>query len=293
VVPLTPTPAFTYDLAVQAPRPLTVTIGSGTISVSKGIRVRVANGMPSGPTRGARLVASDGTCPAGTVSGLPDFDRSTPGTQDTVLLPPGKSAAATVPIIVPHFQFLTHNRLAPTRCRIALSVEAAAPGGVDLSSSNDTVPLELSVVDRNDPPQHDVHESAISSAKVRKVNIGRGRTSARKTVSVTVRNADFFDVAGHGVTVTAGDGDCPPGTVSAVDFDSAVPGQQNNTAVNTAATKVGKLSVTVNRDDFYSRSKQSPGRCTALLTVTGPGGDSEPANDTTELVIEVVDRNDY
>jgi hypothetical protein len=55
----------------------------------------------------------------------------------------------------------------------------------------------------------------------------------------------------------------------------------------------GVLALAIDGAGFHSPNVKSPGRCTATLTATGPGGDTESSNDVTKLVIDVFDQADY
>ncbi len=294
VLTSTPTggPSTANDAVVVPPRPLNINIPAGTISVFKTLKVKVTNGNASG-SFGVRLMVTDGTCPSGTVAGLPDFDNRVPGDQDTVDIDAGRSKRAVVKLMFPHYRFDSTSRRSPVRCRLAVQTVAAVQPNVDPRPQNDALELEVNVIDRNDSPQTAVYQSVIESAKPKRITIGRNRASVTKTVPIKVTNGDLFDAAGHAITVTASDGDCPAGTVGTVDFDSKTAGSQNSVGVPTASRRTGKLKITVNAADFTTARRKSPGRCTATLTAAGPGGDIDPSNDVTRLVIDVVDRNDF
>ena len=51
--------------------------------------------------------------------------------------------------------------------------------------------------------------------------------------------------------------------------------------------------MTIGAAAFTAGNAKSPARCTAEITVAGPGGDSDASNDITKLVIDVTDRNDF
>lgn len=62
-------------------------------------------------------------------------------------------------------------------------------------------------------------------------------------------------------------------------------------------TKTASVSVTLslNAAAFHSASAKSPARCTATFTVADHlgGTDADPSNDSTRLVIDVSDGNDF
>jgi hypothetical protein len=286
-----------HDSVVQRLEPMLVNIPLGVSAVTKRVKVKVTNadiGPPAErPGHVIMLMANDGDCPAGTVIGMPDFDRTAPGAQNTVEVAGGKSRAAMVTLNVSSGAFTSFNRRAPKRCTLTFSASAVVAGNSDPAPSNNVAILELSVIDGNDPDGMGVHETTASSIRPMKVRLGKGRASLLRRATVTVGNADVLDVAGHAVTLVAADGDCPPGTVGVPDFDSATAGPQNVVAVPAMRTRTGRLPVTINASAFTTRNIKSPARCTADLVATGPAGDSEGSNNLSRLVIDVYDRNDF
>ena len=294
--PTTP-PTSMYDTVIVPPRPLTVRIPFASTSVAATLKVKVRNAdiIPAAAVPGhiARLIATDGSCPSGTVAGLPDFDRGVPGRQDTAIIAGGRSASALVSLSISSAAFTSVNLHSPTRCALVLTADAVVPGNVDPSPSNNTVVVELNVTNANDPEQTAVHQSQVISAAATRLKIGSGAVSATKLVKVKVGNGDTLDAAGHGITLVAFDGDCPPGTVGAVDFEGSTPGAQSLVAVPATGTRTGVLTVTVQAADVVSPNKKSPARCTAQLRAIGPAGDLDASNDDSNLVIDIVDQNDF
>lgn len=94
------------------------------------------------------------------------------------------------------------------------------------------------------------------------------------------------------MTISASDGDCPPGTVGYVDADRRTVGVQSWLMLRRGRRAKGSLGLIVRAEAFASPSDESPRRCTALITVTG-AGDTEPSNNTTRLVVDVIDRKDF
>ena len=43
---------------------------------------------------------------------------------------------------------------------------------------------------------------------------------------------------------------------------------------------------------MHTPNKLSPQRCVVTVSAAGPGGDSDGSNNTTQVVIDVIDRND-
>lgn len=279
-------------------KPLTVKIGSGDAGATKAIRVKVQNAdiLPAAELPGhvIQLIAGNGNCPAGTVAGLPDFDKDTPGAQDSILVPGGKSAKAVVTLNVSAASFSGFNDVAPTRCTLSFSV--TSPGGSDPAPGNNTAPMELNVFDANDSDQSSVHETFVRSLKPLKITIGDGKPSAVKATRPAPGNADIVplpEAPGDTITVTAVDGDCPVGTAGVADYDRDTPGQQNTVTVEGGKTASGTLPVTATAAGFATANKKSPARCVATVTATGPGGDTAASNNSTRLVIDVYDKNDF
>lgn len=304
---LTDTPTLTPSITATLPphdsvvlplKPLTGKIGDGDANVTKIIKVKVQNAdvLPEAETPGhtIQLVASDGNCPVGTVVGLPDFDKDTAGAQDSVLLLGGKSAKAVVTLNIAASAFTTFNHVAPTRCTLSFSVTSA--GNSDPFPGNNTTPMELNVIDANDTEQSALHESFVKSLKPLKITIGDGKTGKLKTSKPAPGNADVLPTAedpGDLITVTAVDGDCPAGTIGVADYDKDALGQQNTVTVKGGKTASGKLPVTATTAGFATANKKSPARCVATVSVAGPGGDTDASNNSTELVVDVYDKNDF
>jgi hypothetical protein len=282
-----------HDSVVLPVKPLTVKLAAGTTSVSKTIKVKVRNADTEafGLGHEIQLAATSADCPGGTISDVPDFDKTMPGAQDSVFVEAGKTKKALVSLVISSAAFSTFNSKAPKRCTITFTANATEIGNVDPNPNNDSVTLELNVIDENDTPMTAIHESVIATLKPLAVSIKKGLTETVKVVKPVVVNADLAEAA-HAITVTATDGTCPAGTVGVVDYDPNMGGSQNTVTVAGGKSAKGTLAITVASAGFTTTSKKSPGRCTAVLTATGPPGDTDPSNNTTNLVIEVIDNND-
>ncbi len=293
----TRTPISAYDTVIIAPRPVNerIALGAAAAAVTLKLKVRNADILPKAAKPGhvVRLTASDGTCPAGTVVGLPDFDKKTPGAQDTAIIAGGKAKKVVVQLSLASSAFTSFNLDSPARCTILLNADATSAGNVDPSPANNSVAVEVNVSDANDPNQTALHQTYVLSPSSTRFKIKRGDASASKTVTVKVGNADASDSFGHAATLTASDGDCPAGTITSVDFDSSAPGEQSQAAVSGGGTRAGDISVSVQAAAFHSPNKKSPARCTALIQASGPSGDADASNDQTNLVIDVTDQNDF
>ena len=80
------------------------------------------------------------------------------------------------------------------------------------------------------------------------------------------------------------------GTVAGAIDMSAASGFQPSVTVG-AVKKSASVPVTMS-DTVCTPNKLSPLRCIATVTATGPGGDSDATNNTTRLVVDMVDKND-
>ncbi len=288
-----------HDSVVTPPAPLAVTLNAGTTSVVRSVQVLVANGdVACGaetPGHTIQLTALDNDCPAGTV-GTPDFNAIAAGAQSSALVVGGRTATARVPLTISSDAFASFNRVAPKRCIIVFNAEATVPGNTDVSSDNNTAVLEVSVIDRNDPEQTAVHESYVKSVAPLKVSLPDNTVTKAASVQVTAGNADLLPTAetpGHLITVTASDGDCPQGTMGLADLNLLAAGAQTSAVVRGNATVNARVSLTVDAGVFDTENASSPARCTASITATGPGGDTEATNDTTLLTVDVTDNNDF
>jgi hypothetical protein len=285
----TPTPLPTatpilHDVVVGALKPLNLKVAPGNTQVAKNLRVKVTNADAKGSIGYiATLIVANG-CPPGVDVGAPTFS----GQSKSVFLKPGQSRAATVPVVVTSDAFAPLNHIAPSRCRLTF-VATSLIASLDPNPSNNMVTAEINVTDGNDPDQATTDESFIRSLAPLKLKLARGAASAAKTIKTKVGNADILPVAekpGDLIGVVVSEGDCPAGTVS-----TAAP-----ETVTVAGGKKQKSALTVTADAaaFTSAGAKSPARCTAEVTTTGPTDpDADPTNNTTKLVIDVFDRNDF
>src|SRR5262249_27343547 len=131
----------------------------------------------------------------------------------------------------------------------------------------------------------------IVSPKPIKVKLS-GTDPVVKNVKVSIGSADYLPTAeapaAHNISVAATDGSCPALTVGNVTFDSA-----SSVGVTGGKKVAGVLPLTIAPSQFTSRNAMSPARCVAVLDVSGPAGDADSSNDSTRLVIDVNDQNDY
>lgn len=290
-------PATRYDSVVMPLRPVNIAIPAGASSASSRVRVKVVNGdtsLPAGlPGHAIRLVVEEGDCPPGIVTGAPDFVRTLAGVQDTVHVLGGKTAKATMVLTVQADAFGGSGSLDLARCTLRLRADSALSLNADPVPSNNVTILEVNVTGGSQGQSGMPHQTTLASVAPLKVRIQPGKASATRVVGVRLGNADAGDIAGHGVSLAVTDGDCPPGTIAAVDTDRALPGPQNLVLIAAGASKVANVTVRCDAEAFASPGKKAPARCTALLTAGGPSGDTNSANDSARLVIDVFDRNDW
>lgn len=288
----TSTPTFpSHDSVILPRKPLRVKVRS--LPVTKIIKLQVLNADLANEGHYIQLIASDGDCPSGTISGLPDFDRRTAGAQDTIGVGGGRLATAAVTLNVDPANFVGFNGLAPTRCTLSFSV--TSPGNSDPTPANNVIPVELDVFDSSDPIQTALHETFIRNVKPVSITIRHGAALATKSIRPAAGNADLSvdEVPGDLVAVTVLDGDCPPGTLGAIDFNSGMPGAQNTVTIASDDLAFGRLTITAAYTAFTTTRSKSPARCVATLSAVGPGGATNTSNDTTRLVIDVYDNNDH
>ena len=278
-------------------QPLNITIPFGQAVVTKTLRVAVRNAdilpVVERPGHTIQLVANEGTCPHGTIAGLPDFDSRTAGSQDSVLLAGNRTKRASVPLIITRDAFASIGPQAPHRCTLTFTAKTIDPAiNSDPAPANNQMTMELTVTDQNASTPYG-REVFITSIAPLKVTIGRGRFTVLKTVLPNVGSATIPRALNDPIIATTADGTCPAGTVGAVDFDFGKPGAQTAAIVASGSTRSGWLALTINGAAFNTLNSISPARCTALLTVSSPIGDSDDTNNTTRLVIDVTDRSDF
>jgi cysteine-rich repeat protein len=294
-----------HDSVMVPEKPIDVVIPSGQDSVTKIVPMQVRNAdvepEPERPGHVIHLLASDGDCPAGTIAGLPDFERGMDGDQDSILVPGGTPRTALVTVFASRQAFPDLDEKIPHRCTLVFTAVTLVDGNVDPTPENNTVTVELNVraAGKADNPAAAAGASAatqqpgffIRSVNPLKVNLALGRTSKQKVAKVKVRNGLAFGSADQQVQLSTDDGTCPPGTVVINDFGGSAGG---NTLVTLRAggAQAGKLMVTINGDVFTSPNSRSPARCIASVLVTDSSGTEKRTNQRTALVIEVTDRND-
>ncbi|MBI5503179.1 MAG: DUF4215 domain-containing protein [Deltaproteobacteria bacterium] len=287
-----------HDSVVLSLPAIELSIPAGDSPFSSNVVVQVHNADVSpvreSPGHAIRLIASDGDCPTGTVTGQPDFDRGSNGVQDSAVVGGGLPATAIAEVTVSRDAFTPFDHRIPARCTLWFTAAEASGTSVDPTLDNNAVAVALDVTDTLDPSHADQDEFFIESMKPVAIKIPDGQAVVTKQIKPVVRRSRDLPagVADLEVTVTASDGDCPPGTVGFVDFDRRLSGHQSRMMLRRGRRAKGSLGLIVRAEAFDSPSDESPRRCTALVTATG-AGDTDPSNTTTRLVLDVTDRNDF
>ncbi|HVM98046.1 MAG TPA: thrombospondin type 3 repeat-containing protein, partial [Candidatus Acidoferrales bacterium] len=281
------------DAVIYAGKPLNVTIPATKTSVTKKIGITVRNADTVDRTISLSVDASG--CPMG-LAGLPDFVSSTPVADTSILIPAGKTKKAKLPLTINSADFDSFNFKAPARCTLLISAADVIAGGYnDATPSNNVAVVEINVVDKSDAEQTSVHESLVKSANPTKINIPLNQPFATKTLSAKVVNADYKPIAenpGDAIALSASTS-CSGLTLGAPICDAST--SSNSVTVKGGASKTCKLTATANGAQISTANKLAPYRCTVTLTATGPSPQVSPldaSNNTTQLVIDVLDKND-
>jgi cysteine-rich repeat protein len=275
---------------------LSIPVGNAPFRSNVVVQVKNADVRPvrEFPGHSIRLVALDGDCPAGTVSQQPDFDRGVPGVQDTAMVAGGVPATAIAEVTVARGAFSPFDHRIPERCTLWFHAAEASGDSVDPTPDNNSLAVHLDVTDTADPVRRDDDEFYVEAMAPVTVKLAKGQGLLTRQIKPAVRRSRDLpaSVADLEVTVSASDGDCPPGTVGFVDFDRRVAGQQARLMLRRGRRAKGTLGLVIRAEAFDSPGDDSPRRCTALVTATG-AGDTDPSNNTTRLVIDLIDRNDF
>jgi cysteine-rich repeat protein len=257
--------------ALLAPvRPLRVVLPASGAPAQRRVRLRVRH-AGIGAVQAVRLIATDGSCPAGTVTAPPDVDRSQPGSQDVATLAPGGSATAALSLQFAPAAFTLTDREVPQRCAVSVAAVGVA-GAFDVQSSNNAIAIVADVY-AGGAVSAGVPEILLRPPSATAISIPDGSLGGERRVS-----ARLFGTSLAGATLAVDDGNCPPGSV-------VVERPPN-------ASGTARLLLRASRA-FFTTTPKSPARCTALLTASSGGGDTEPSNDTAPLVIDVIDGNDF
>lgn len=284
-----------HDAVVLPLKPLKLKVPVGMPgTATKKVKIKVVNGDLHPGADSIQLAASTGDCPPGVSITTPDFNP--PSLDDSVNLGSGASAKAVATVTVSSDAFTVLSRKALRRCTLLLTASTVETGNLDPRPSNDSVPLEINVVDANDTVQNTSpdHESYVLSVKPLKVAIGAGSASALKKTKVGLGNADILPAADSGDNITLGVdvSACPGVSVATLDADKGTDGNQSSVPVDGGKVKKGLVELSFSAS-ITTPSAVSPYRCIATLTATGPSDpDPDTTNNETQLVIDIIDKND-
>lgn len=290
-----------HDSFLRPEKPIDVALPANQAEFTKVVPLQVRN-ADSGerPGHPILLIAKDDTCPPGTILGAPDFDRGSPGDQDSALVAGGTPATAHVVVRITRDSFPKLDNKVPVRCLLSFSAVTLIEGNQDPTPEDNSIAVELNVTaagrgedDQTRLSPDGLSDYFVASARPLKLKIARGSAASSKTIPFRVGTggAMLTDVE-RTLTVAAFDGDCPLGTVGPVDVDRFTQGAQGSILIGEGAERSGKLTVSVSRSGFTTRGSKTPSRCHAMLVSTSPEGDNGAASHVTRLVIEVIDLND-
>ncbi len=282
------------DAVVLPGRPLNVKIAPRKISVDKTLTITVRNADPADRT--ISLSVDGSNCPMG-VAGIPDFNPKTPTADTSILVPAGETKKAKLPLIINSVDFDSFNFKAPARCTLVLTASAVVAGGSnDPTPDNNIAVIELNVVDSHDLEQTTTHETTIKSANPTTINIESGKGSATKTLNAVIGNADYKPTAeapGDPITLSANT-TCSGLSLGAPICDATT--SSSTVAVKGGKSKTCKITATADGSQISTSNQNSPQRCAVTLTATGPTSPQvsplDGGNNSTELVIDVLDKND-
>ncbi len=129
------------------------------------------------------------------------------------------------------------------------------------------------------------------------VTIANTTAMVTKKVKPKVTNADIIpapEVVTDAIQVSVDLSGCPGITADMLDMDSKTAGLQDTVSLKGGASALGSVQLTVDAGTITTSSKLSPTRCTAVVSAAiagNPGPDN--TNNTTKLVIDVVDKHDF
>lgn len=285
------------DVVTLPLKPLNVTIRPTATAVTKSVSIVVRNADSVDRTISLALDAAD--CPAG-IAGDPDFVPDTPAADASIVVPAGKTRKAKIALTLLPAAFDSFNYKAPTRCTLAIAASAVVAGGSnDPNPANNVALVEINVVDKHDL-EHSTggdHETTVKSMPPTKMNIPLNKPSVSKTLNALVGNADYRPTAEL------------PGDVIEVEATTTCPGLNlgapvcNTTTLEDFVTVKGgktatcKITATAFTGPIDTTNQLSAQRCVVTLSAHGPSDPEMPpldaSNNTTELIIDVLDKNDF
>jgi cysteine-rich repeat protein len=288
-----------HDSVVLPLPPLALTLTAGHDTVTRVVTLWVKNAdilpAPERPGHLIQVIASDGTCPTGTIVGLPDLVSGTAGDQDTALVRGGLGKPARVHLQVTRAGFPNATRKIPQRCTLTFTARTLLDGVFDPTAANNTVEVELNVTAVGPTPQTALPAFVLKSVRPVSLSIVRGSAQVAHSVPLMLSAAErlsAIDDPGRTITLSASDGTCPPGTVGPVQFTVQGRAVQNAVPLKGGRTVSGSLGLTVSSAAITTASGAAPARCTVVVTATAAGTDTG-THHTTTLTLEVSDHNDF
>ncbi|MCX8073204.1 MAG: PKD domain-containing protein [Candidatus Binatia bacterium] len=136
-----------HDTAINPISPIKVVIPRGKTETYRTLRVRVRNAdalsgdEPYGHL--VQVIASDGTCPTGTIIESPDFEPNLAGPQARALIPTGRTRTARLRLRL--------QRSTVPGCELQLEATTVFPGNIDPTTGDNQARVGLRVIDRNAP----------------------------------------------------------------------------------------------------------------------------------------------
>ncbi|MBI3387366.1 MAG: DUF4215 domain-containing protein, partial [Deltaproteobacteria bacterium] len=288
-----------HDSVLLPLPPLTLALTAGHDTVTRVVTLQVKNAdilpAPERPGHLIQVIANDGTCPTGTIVGLPDLVSGIPGDQDTALVRGGFGTPARVHLHVTRAGFPNATRKIPQRCTLTFTARTLLDGVFDPTAANNTVEVELNVTATGPAPQTALPAFVLKSVRPVSLSIDRGNSQVVHNVPLMLSAADRLSAIadpGRTITLSASDGTCPPGTVGPVQFMVQGRDVQNAVPLKGGRTVSGTLGLTMSSAAVTTASGAAPTRCTVVVTATAAGTDTG-AHHATTLTLEVSDHNDF
>ncbi|MBI3783900.1 MAG: hypothetical protein HY270_10910 [Deltaproteobacteria bacterium] len=289
-----PSPAV-HDAVMLPHPPLTIHVAPGALApVTKKLAVAVRNADSDATSVATIVLSQSNDCPSGVVVSDPDFDASSPDTQNAAAISGGQTKSAIVRISVDH-GIRTLNHKTPERCTILLSAGFQNPTS-DPNPSNNQAVVELNLYDKLDSEVATTDETIVRSLLPVTLKVPFGKSSAIKTLKVLATNGDIKPVPaspGHDVAVSLNDNGCGLLTFGNIDLDSSQPGAQTDVVVAGGLSATGRVAATAS-SALLTPNRRSPLRCLVTFTASGPiHPDDEPSNNSSTMMIDLLDANDY
>ncbi len=180
------------------------------------------------------------------------------------------------------------------RCSMTVSAHGPIPENVDPTPNNNSIQIQVDVViepaakraDGRGAYMESPDDTYVGRAKTLRALLQRGAVKSAR-VAVVVGNTGATTATAF---VGATDGDCPTGTVGVLRFNGV---ETDTVVVGSGRRARGWLSVTLDPAQFLVTNRMSPARCVAEIHVSGSNGETADSNDSTILVIDVIDASDY